>query len=445
MKRPLSLAAAALLLLSILLASCAPAAAPTGDSGEAAADESAERPQMTFWMNYNFEEQVNDLVREQVQTWADENNVDIEILIAEDTDLVAKWSAGLEAPETLPDVSVVFAQWFPRLYDAGLLLDVSEPFAELDAMAGGFFPAAAESVTVDGQQYAVPYIGSVTPAYWRTDKLEEAGLSEPPATYDELLEFCKAVNVEGEFWCYGLGFGGFSDNEVQLRNIIWSFGGTVIGEDGQTVTLNSPETLAALNWIKEMADAGSFPPDAIVGDDASNNKWYQTRMVATVVNTGSILSWVRQNDEDLLNNTMLTPSPGGPAGIHAAGGFGAVLGAFNTTEHPELAKSLIAWFSHPDNVWARSEAVNFGNLPVHQEAAEDPVWEDPYLNPFIEQLQYVHPTGWPGPASQAAYEVQNQLVLSRMVIRMLSEGQSPEETLAQAEEEIQNIYADFAE
>jgi len=299
-------------------------------------------------------------------------------------------------------------------------------------------------VTVDGSQYAVPYIGSVTPAYWRTDKLEEAGLSEPPATYEEMLEFCEAVNVEGEFWCYGLGFGGFSDNEVQLRNIIWSFGGTVVGEDGQTITLNSPETLAALEWIQAMDAAGSFPPDAIVGDDASNNRWYQTRSVATVVNTGSILSWLRQNDEDLLNNTVLTPSPGGPAGIHAAGGFGAVLGAFNTTEHPELARSLIAWFTHPDRVWERSEAVNFGNLPVHQDAANDPVWEDPYLNPFIEQLQYVHPTGWPGPASQAAYEVQNQLVLSRMVIRMLSEGQSPEDTLAQAEEEIQQIYANFA-
>jgi ABC-type glycerol-3-phosphate transport system substrate-binding protein len=86
-----------------------------------------------------------------------------------------------------------------------------------------------------------------------------------------------------------------------------------------------------------------------------------------------------ENDTELKEMTLLTPSPAGPNGIHAAGGFGAVLGAFNTTAHPELAKSLLASFSSPEQVWARSEAVNFGNLPVHVNAANDPVWEDPYL------------------------------------------------------------------
>lgn len=398
---------------------------------------------MTFWMNLNFEEKVNTLVREQVQEWADANNVDIEILIAADTDLAARWSAGLEAPDTLPDVSVVFAQWFPRLYAAGLLLDVSDAFAQSNALAGGFFPAAGQSVTVDGKQYAVPYIGSVTPAYWRTDKLAEAGLSSPPDNYADFLEYCRGVNEPGTFWCYGLALGGFSDNEVELRNLIWSHGGSVTAADGKTVTINSPETIAAMTWLKEMWDIGSLPPDSVVGDDASNNRWYQTGLVAAVVNTGSILSWLRQNDTDLLANTMLVPSPGGPAGRHAAGGFGAVLGSFNTTQYPELANSLIAHFTHPDRVWARSQAVNFGNLPVHVEAADDPVWDDPYLKAFIDQLQFVHPTPWPGPSSVAAYEVQNQLVLSRMAIRIITGEQSIEESVAQAEAEIIKIYEDF--
>lgn len=451
MQRILTQLVAILVVFGLLVGCAAPAvpagpAAPADQATTVPGEETTatgERPQMTFWMNLNFEEKVNELVREQVSTWAEENNVDIEILISADTDLSARWSAGLEAPDTLPDVSVVFAQWFPRLYDAGLLLDVSDAYAEANSHAGGFFPAAGQSVTVDGSQYAVPYIGSVTPAYWRTDKLAEAGLSEPPDNYADFLEYCRLVNEPGTFWCYGLALGGFSDNEVELRNLIWSFGGTVVGEDGKTVTINSPETIAAMEWLLEMWEIGSLPPDTVVGDDASNNRWYQTGLAAVVVNTGSILSWLRQNDEDLLANTMLTPSPGGPAGRHAAGGFGAVLGAFNTTQYPELANSLIAHFAHPDQVWARSEAVNFGNLPVHVEAADDPVWDDPFLRPFIEQLQFVHPTPWPGPSSVAAYEVQNQLVLSRMAIRIITGEQSIEESLAQAEAEIIKIYEDF--
>ncbi len=442
-----------LILVIGLLAACVPTAAPAQPAGEAsapaaeAAEEAAadegEPVQMSFWMNFNFSEAVNELIRTQVQDWADANNVEIDILIAPDADLDTRWSAGLEAPETLPDVSVVFAQWLPRFYDAGLLLDVSDSFAKGNELEGGFFPAAREAVTVQGVQYGVPYIGSVTPAYWRTDSLEKAGLSAPPATYEDMKEFCAAINEPGAYWCYGFGFGGFSDPEVQMRNILWSYGGKVTEEDGVTVALNSPETLAVVNWLVEMNDMGSFPPDFLVGDDATNNKWYQTRSVASIINTGSVLSWMTENDPELKDLTLLTPSPAGPAGTHAAGGFGAVLGVFNNTEHPELAKSLIESFSSPENVWARSEAVNFGNLPVHVNAANDPVWEDPYLKPFIDQLQYVHPTGYPGPGTTAAYEVQNQQVLTRMAVRVLSGEQTPEETITQATEEVEKIYAEF--
>ena len=399
--------------------------------------------QMSFWMNYNFDEAVNVLVKSQVQEWAKANNVDIDILIAADTDLHTKWSAGLEAPNTLPDVSVIFAQWRPKFYDAGLLLDVTDAFEESDALAGGFFDAAKEAVTVKGRQYAVPYIGSVTPAYWRTDKLEEAGLSSPPETYAEMLDFCKAVNVPGEFWCYGFGFGGYSDNEVQMTNLLWSYGASEVAEDGKTIILDSPETREALQWLVDMNDAGSFPPDFIVADDSGNNKYYQTRMVATVVNTGSILSWMQTNDEELLGMTVLGPSPSGPAGRHAGGGFGSALGAFASTEHPELAKSLIAWFTHPDRVWARCEAVSFGNLPVHKDAAEDPVWEDPNLKPFIDQLPYCHQRGYPGPSTTAGFESQSQLVLTRMAIRLLTGEQTIDETIAQAVQELEKIYEEF--
>ena len=122
-----------------------------------------------------------------------------------------------------------------------------------------------------------------------------------------------------------------------MRNLLWSYGAKITEEDGRTIAINSPETLAVLNWIKEMNDMGSFPPDMLVADDAGNNKYYQTGVVATVVNTGSILAWMRENDEELLNNTVLGPSPGGPAGTHAAGGFGARASA------PLVRQSTPSW------------------------------------------------------------------------------------------------------
>ena len=116
----------------------------------------SERPQMTFWMNYNFQEAVNVLVKSQVQEWAKANNVDVDILIAPDTDLHTKWAAGIEAPETLPDVSTIFYQWMPKFYDADLMLDVSDAFEASNSLAGGFFPAANEVATTTASNTVSP-------------------------------------------------------------------------------------------------------------------------------------------------------------------------------------------------------------------------------------------------------------------------------------------------
>ena len=93
-----------MLIVTLGLVACAPVADGPAAEGDMAGEDAAEPVEMTFWMNLNFQESVNDLIREQVQEWADLNNVDIDILISPDADLQPKWSAGLEAPETLPDV-----------------------------------------------------------------------------------------------------------------------------------------------------------------------------------------------------------------------------------------------------------------------------------------------------------------------------------------------------
>jgi multiple sugar transport system substrate-binding protein len=403
----------------------------------------AAKPKLTFWMNYNFSEPVNVLIKSQVQEWAKANNAEVEVLIAKDADLISKWSAAIEAPNTLPDVSTIFSFWLPRWYDAGLLLDVSDAFAEADKLGGGFLPAAKEAATIGGKQWSIPYIGSTTPAYWRMDKLAEGGLKEPPKTYAELLDVCKKINKKGSFWCYGLNLGGVSDNEVAMNSLLWSYGGSVVAKDGKTITINSPETLAMLKWLKDMQDAGSFPPDAITADDSGNNKYYQTGVVAHITNTGSVLAWLKTNDETILKATRLGTSLAGPAGLHGTSGFGATLGVFKTTKYPELAKSLAVWFSHPDRVWARCEAVAFGNLPVHVDAAKDKTWDDPYLKPFIEQLKYGHPTGYPGPPTKAANEVYSQLILSKMAISVITGEKTPEQAIKTAEDAIKKIYAEF--
>jgi sn-glycerol 3-phosphate transport system substrate-binding protein len=133
----------------------------------------------------------------------------------------------------------------------------------------------------DGKIYGFPFQRSTPILYWNKDmfrvageKLKALGLdpNRPPATWDELVEYAKALTIrEGnQTKQYGLIIpGGWND---------WIFeafsrqnGSQLMKEDGLTVTFNSPANLEALKlWVFLMQDLKVCPvlrPWNITPDD----------------------------------------------------------------------------------------------------------------------------------------------------------------------------------
>lgn len=144
--------------------------------------------------------------------------------------------------------------WLAPLAAMGVLKDLG-PVAE----GAGYTEAALSSGQYNGVQYGLPWTIASIGMVANMQLLEEAGITELPATIDEFeaaLETLKAYDPDV------IPYAGMTDT-AQLKDIIpwiWTFGGQVFDEEGNVV-LNDEGTLAAIEWYASLVERGLVAPD----------------------------------------------------------------------------------------------------------------------------------------------------------------------------------------
>lgn len=122
-----------------------------------------------------------------------------------------------------------------------------------------FQDSFAENASLDGTMYGLPLIASARTLFYNKDLLAQAGVSEPPRTWDELLEAGKKVNaLGGGVYGYGMPLG---NEEAQAETSVWTFGAGGSWTDGEKITVDTPENLEALTFMKRLIDEGATQPD----------------------------------------------------------------------------------------------------------------------------------------------------------------------------------------
>src|ERR671921_61180 len=84
------------------------------------------------------------------------------------------------------DIDIIIGDviWPAQFAVNGWVSDLSDRFKDTDA----FLPGPMQAVTYEDKVYAVPWYTDAGLLYYRSDLLEKAGFSEPPATWAEMEE-----------------------------------------------------------------------------------------------------------------------------------------------------------------------------------------------------------------------------------------------------------------
>ncbi|REE68057.1 carbohydrate ABC transporter substrate-binding protein (CUT1 family) [Paenibacillus taihuensis] len=123
------------------------------------------------------------------------------------------------------------------------------------------YPNLLEKDRMGNVQYAVPYVASVRNMYYNQDLFDAAGIEAPPKTWSELKAAAGKIVKTGKATGFGVDL---TDNETQayLSYFFLGSGGGWI-KDGKW-TINSPENVQGLTFLKELYDAKLTDPEPTV-------------------------------------------------------------------------------------------------------------------------------------------------------------------------------------
>lgn len=140
-----------------------------------------------------------------------------------------------------PDAAVFVPEATPvylALRDVAAELSSAEDFSEIREW---FYPSAWIPYTLNGGVYALPETQSFYMLFYRTDIFETMGLA-PPETWDEFLDVTAALqkkNLEV----------GIPENQAIFEMLLLQQGGAVFDDRLTSVTLTTPEAIAAFtSW-----------------------------------------------------------------------------------------------------------------------------------------------------------------------------------------------------
>lgn len=330
----------------------------------------------------------------------------------------------------------------PLMYD-NLLLDVSELVADLGKQYGGWIKLAEEVCKVGAAWKAVPWYYYPYPLVVRTDLLKK--VNEPlPDSWDDVLRAGKKLKALGK--PVGIQLGHSRDGNAAMLALLWSYGASVTSKDGKTVTLNSPETRKAIDFMVRLYK-DAFADDVISWDDAANNRAMLAGTISMTFNSPSIYKTaltrnlkVEESGEPLASALDHILPPKGPVGRFAFADT-LSLGIWKFAKNADLAREFLKFhFQEKQQNKFLDVAVGY-NTPFLQTYRKHPVFtSDPRVNYVGKIAEFEHALGYPGPMTAQAQQIWDLYIINDMFAFAVTGKKTPDDAIKWAEGEIKAIF-----
>lgn len=324
------------------------------------------------------------------------------------------------------DVVLFDVIWPAEYAENNVLVDVTDRITA--DMKDGVLPGAWTTVEYSGKRYGMPWILDTKYLFYNKEILTEAGISEPPKTWADLLTQAQIIKDKGLLdhpivWSWAQAEAAICD----YTTLVSAHGGSFL-VDGKPA-FQSGGGLAALQYMVDSYNSGVTNP---------NSKEYLEEDVRRVFQNGEAafaLNWTYMYS---LANNPAESKVAGKVGVVAAPGVDGVssvsavngsmgLGITTTSQNPDEAWSYIVFMT------SQATQNDYARLSL-------PIWASSYDDPAVtsgqEDLIAAAKIGlaamYPRPTTPSYQEMSANL---QQAIQMALLGQSsPADALAAAVE-----------
>jgi multiple sugar transport system substrate-binding protein len=239
------------------------------------------------------------------------------------------------------------------------------------------------------------------------------------------------------------------DGRGFIEAVIQNWGGHYTDENLSEVTFNSPETLAAVEWLAETYLSEKYqamlPPGVTSWTDSSNNEAYLAGNIALTSNAASIYAKSKLDKNPVFENTYALETAIGPMGKKLEGADGGYFAIPRGAAAQEQSKQLALYMLKPE-IFLPISTISAGLfLPCYAKHYTDPevvkAFEaDPNLKRMGEATLGQHPgSSWPAKPSPFFDAIQAEAIIEDMMSQVIAEGVKPADAVATAHDRIAQI------
>ena len=302
----------------------------------------------------------------------------------------------------------------------------------------GFMPAYLASARVDGHLWAIPFQRSTAVMYYNKKAFKEAGLDPEkyPATWDEMVEFGKAVvkkDASGRVTRWGVGIPGNVGSSSWLFGALANQNGAVLMNDaGDKTDLTNPAVVEALQfWVDMNVKHGIHPPGLLEWGTTPSD--FLEERIAMIWTTTGNLTHLRNNAKFEFG---LAPYPGKVRAGSVLGGGNFYIFKKASDEEKKAAFEFIK-FMTSDELLA-DWAIKTGYV-----APRDGSWETDAMKAYVKEVPDAAVARDQIPTSVPEFSThENALatkVLSDALAAALTGQKTPEKALEDGQNELERI------
>ena len=180
-------------------------------------------------------------------------NITVNVQTVDWTDFPTK-SATLIQNKQYPDI--MEGNPAPPYAQSGLIYPASDVLSS--SVVSNLIPKFLKDGQYQGVNYGIPFTTSTRAMYYNKKIFAAAGISAPPKTWADLQSDAAKIKAKG-FIGYGMPLG---SEEAQAELLLWFLGngGGYLSSQGK-YDINSPQNVATLNFMKQLAASGDTQPN----------------------------------------------------------------------------------------------------------------------------------------------------------------------------------------
>jgi multiple sugar transport system substrate-binding protein len=321
------------------------------------------------------------------------------------------------------------------------LVDMTDVATYLGQKYEGWYDVCQKYGMRRGKWISVPLGAAGAKMVYRISWMREAGFQEFPKDLPGFLKLCQALKEKNHPAGLALG-NAIGDGNGWCHWIVWSHGGRMVDEK-DNVVINSPETVAALDYAKQLY--ATFIPGTLSWLDPSNNKAFLDGQIGLTSN-GISIYYAAKTSNDATIKAMAADIghanyPVGPVGKATEVNLVVPAMVFRYSKFPKAAKDYIRFMMEKEQYepWQQA-SIGYFSQPLRA-YEKSKVWtEDPKHTPYRDTMKNMLWTSYAGSLGYASAGTLADFIMVNMVASVCSGAKSSKDAAAEAQKRAERYY-----